>query len=149
MGVVVSILEKLEEYPVRVEIPVAWGEMDSLGHVNNIVYFRYFETARMEYFGRIGVMEVMKETGVGPILGSTECRFRRPLQYPDTVTVGVRATEVGEDRFMTLYRVVSHQQQRVVAEGKGSIVTYDYSAGVKAALPASIRDKITALEGAS
>ena len=56
-----SILEKLEEYPVRVEIPVAWGEMDSLGHVNNIVYFRYFETARMEYFGRIGVMEVMQE----------------------------------------------------------------------------------------
>ena len=144
-----SILEKLEEYPVRVEIPGAWGEMDSLGHVNNIVYFRYFETARMEYFGRIGVMEVMQETGVGPILGSTECRFRRPLQFPDTVTVGVRATEVGDDRFMTLYRVVSHQQQRVVAEGKGSIVTYDYNAGGKAPLPESIREQIIALEGAS
>ena len=49
-----------------IEIPVAWGEMDSMGHVNNIVYFRYFETARMNYLERIGFIEEMNRTGIGP-----------------------------------------------------------------------------------
>jgi len=43
----------MSDYPVVVDIPVAWGEMDAYGHLNNIVYFRYFETARMAYFERL------------------------------------------------------------------------------------------------
>ena len=61
----------LEGFPVIVEFPVAWGEMDALGHVNNIVYFRYFETARIAYFERVKLLELMEKTGIGPILAST------------------------------------------------------------------------------
>src|SRR5215210_2137077 len=111
--------ELLETYPVVIEIPVAWGEMDSLLHVNNIVYFRYFESARMDYFVRLGLWDYMRETGVGPILASTQCRFRAPLTYPDTVSVGARVPEVGDDRFLMEYVVVSRGQRRVAAEGEG------------------------------
>ena len=138
--------ELLTAYPVVIEIPVAWGEMDSLGHVNNIVYFRYFESARMAYFGEMGFWGYMEETGVGPILASTQCRFRLPLEYPDTVSVGARVGEIGEDRFPMEYLIVSHRHEKVAAEGVGLIVVYDYREKKKVALPDEIRKRIQAVE---
>ena len=62
--------EKLRGYPVVIEIPVFWGDMDAMRHVNNTVYLRYFESARIALFERLGYLDVMEQTGVGPILGS-------------------------------------------------------------------------------
>ena len=137
----------LETYPVVIETPVAWGEMDSLQHVNNIVYFRYFESARMAYFERVGFWDYMRETGVGPILASTRCRFRLPLTYPDTVSVGARVPEIEGDRFVMKYVVVSHSHGRAAAEGEGLIVSYDYRGLAKAPLPEIIKERIKELEG--
>ena len=140
-------MEKLlEGYPVVIEIPVAWGEMDSLQHVNNIIYFRYFESVRMAYFNQIDFWSYMDETGIGPILASTQCKFRIPLSYPDTVSVGTRITNVEEDRFLMKYVAISHQHQRIAAEGEGLIVSYNYREKKKSPLPQEIRDRIQALE---
>jgi acyl-CoA thioester hydrolase len=138
--------ELLKAYPVVIEIPVAWGEMDSLGHVNNIIYFRYFESARMAYFDEMDFWGHMGETGVGPILASTQCRFRLPLEYPDTVSVGARVSEVGADRFPMEYLIVSHRHGEVAAEGVGLIVAYDYREKRKAALTDELRKRIEAVE---
>jgi acyl-CoA thioester hydrolase len=143
-------MEKLlEGYPVIIEIPVAWGEMDSLQHVNNIVYFRYFESARMAYFHELDIWSYMEETGIGPILASTQCKFRIPLSYPDTVSVGTSITNVEEDRFLMKYAVISHQHRRIAAEGEGIIVSYDYRGKKKAPLPQEIKSRIEALESGS
>ena len=138
--------ELLEEYPVVIEIPVAWGEMDSLRHVNNIVYFRYFESARMAYFDKLDTWHYMEETGVGPILAATQCKFRMPLSYPDTVSVGAKVTRMEADRFLMEHIVVSHRHAQSAARGEGTIVSYDYRAQKKVALPAEIRERIQALE---
>jgi acyl-CoA thioester hydrolase len=119
--------------------------MDSFNHVNNIVYFRYFESARIVYFEKIGFREWMEEHGVGPILASTHCRFRRPLTYPDRVTIGARVTDLGEDRFSMKYRVYSHQLDDIAAEGEGLIICFDYRNGVKAPVPLQIRNAIEEL----
>lgn len=140
--------ERLEGFPVVVEIPVLWGDMDAFQHVNNVRYFRYFESARVAYFERIGALELMKEKGVGPILGSARCRFKLPLTYPDTVRVGARVPELGEDRFLMEYRVVSEQHRRVAAEGDAMIVFFDYRGNAKASLPEEIAGRIRELEGA-
>lgn len=137
--------EALPGFPVVIEIPVAWGEMDSFGHVNNIVYFRYFESARIAYFDRIHFRG--DDGAIGPILASTHCRFRRPLVYPDRVSVGARITDVGDDRFTMQYRVFSHAQNAVAAEGEGLVVSYDYREGAKAALPPEVRARIEEVEG--
>jgi acyl-CoA thioester hydrolase len=133
----------LEGFPVQVSVPVAWGEMDAFGHVNNVVYFRYFENARIEYARRIGFVD---SHGVGPILASTHCRFRRPLTYPDQVRVGVRTTEISDDRFTIEYRLASERLGEVAAEGGGVVVSYDYESGRKAPLPAEVRKAIETLE---
>jgi acyl-CoA thioester hydrolase len=141
--------ELLKIYPVVIELPVAWGEMDALRHVNNIVYFRYFESARMAYFTRLDIWNYMNETGVGPILASTECKFRLPLVYPDTVSVGTKISGVEADRFVMKYVVVSQRHAKVAAEGEGLIVSYDYRALKKAPLPDEIKRRIDALEGSA
>jgi acyl-CoA thioester hydrolase len=140
-------VEILIPYPVVIEFPVAWGEMDFYRHVNNVVYFRYFENARLEYFRRLGWFEYERETGIGPILHSTQARFRRPLTYPDTVSAAVRVSSLAEDRFTMNYLVVSHRLAAVAAEGQGIIVTYHYAEERKVAIPDELRRRITKLEG--
>ena len=135
-------------FPVRISLSVQWGEMDSYGHVNNTVYFRWFESARMEYFARIDWPEVEKETGVGPILHSTRARFRAPLGWPDEVEVATRITNLLSDRFTMLYEARSRALDRVVAEGEGIIVSFDYRRMEKAPLPETIRARIEELEKA-
>lgn len=136
----------LKDFPVVVEFPVAWGEMDSFGHVNNVHYFRYFENARIAYAGRIRLHEHKDETGVGPILASTSCRYRHPLVFPDTLRVGARIVKMDEDRFTMQYCVVSEKLGKIAAEGDGVIVMYDYRANTKTAIPEVIRRRVRALE---
>lgn len=138
--------DELAGYPVRVEIPVQWGEMDAYDHVNNVVFFRYFESARVEYLERCGFNDSYREERVGAILRSTSCRFRRALVYPDRVTVGARVTEMGEDRFTMEYRLYSREQREVAAEGTGVVVSFDYEAEEKAPIPVAVRRGIRELE---
>src|SRR5688500_10766445 len=108
--------EKLNHCPILIEFPVAWGEMDALQHVNNIVYFRYFESARIAYFEKLEFWDYMKQTGIGPILKSTNCNFKIPLNYPDTVSIGSRIKNVEEDRCTMEYFVYSHKHKKIAAE---------------------------------
>ena len=137
----------LAHFPVTVEIPVAWGDMDAMGHVNNVVYFRYFETARIACFAELGLGSIEQSDGVGPILHSASCRFRIPLTYPDTVTVGARIDDVGEDRFAMLYRAVSHRHGATAADGESLIVTFSYASSTKAPLPDHLRARLLDLRG--
>ena len=136
----------LDAYPVRISVPVAWGEMDAMGHVNNVVYLRYFESVRMVYLERIGLMAHMQEHGIGPILAETRCRFRIPLEYPDEVEIGARVAKLDTDRFLMEYAVASRNHGRLAAEGDGLIVTFDYDAKRKAAVPEATVAAIRELE---
>jgi acyl-CoA thioester hydrolase len=139
--------ELLAGFPVVVEIPVAWGEMDAFRHVNNVVFFRYMETARIEYLRRVRFGAEREEDGAGPIVATASCRYRRPLMFPDAVSCGARVSEMSDDRFTMEYRIVSHGQQAMVAEGSGVVVGYDYRILGKAKLPADVRQAIETLEG--
>jgi len=137
----------LETFPVVVKIPVLWGDMDSFQHVNNVIYFRYFESARIQYFDTLGWNEIMKQEGIGPILGSTSCRFRIPLTYPDTVFVGAKITEMEEKCFTMEYLIVSERHPEPVAEGTGVVVCYNYKKNKTTQIPEAIQQAIEKLEG--
>jgi len=136
----------LEQFPIVVNIPVAWGEMDAFQHVNNAVFFKYFESARVAYFEKLAFAEHFEQSGIGPILASTQCRFMMPLTYPDTVSVGARMDSVAEDRFTMCFRVVSQRHRRIAAEGEGLIVVFDYRENRKAPVPDDLRNRIIGLE---
>ena len=136
----------LAGYPIRIRIPVQWGDMDAYGHANNTVFFRYFESARVAFLERCGFLRSYERERIGAILHSTSCRFRLPLFYPDSVLVGGRATEVATDRFTMGYVVVSETAGRVAGEGMGVIVSYDYERGKKCQIPVDVRGMIDRLE---
>ena len=140
--------ELLSDFPVKIEIPVAWGEMDAFGHLNNVVYFRYIESGRVAYLRSLGDIDFMGGAGIGPILASVQCRFKSPVTFPDTVIVGTRIRDLGVDRFTMEHRLVSKAQGRIVAEGEGLVVAYDYAVGGKAPIPDAVRARFEALEGA-
>jgi acyl-CoA thioester hydrolase len=136
----------IEGYPVVIEIPVVWGEMDAFHHVNNVVYFRYFESARIAYFEKLDVLDLMNRTGIGPILATTSCRFRVPLKYPDKVLIGAKVANIEKDRFMMNYLVVSTRLQKVAAEGDGLIVAFNYRENKKAVISDELRQRILDVE---
>src|SRR5262249_55480041 len=105
--------ELLAGFPVIVEQNVVWGDMDAYEHVNNVVYFRYFENARLEYFRRLDWFAFEKATGVGPILAATQARFRRALTYPDTIAIGARLLHLKDDRFELEHNIVSQVQTEI------------------------------------
>lgn len=141
--------ELLEGFPVVIEQPVAWGEQDSFRHVNNAVYFRYFENARIEYMRRLDWFKYLEETGVGPILATAQARFRRAATYPDTLLVGTRITAMGNDRFTMDYRIVSTKLSDVVTLGDSVVVTFDYRQAKKVPIPPDLRRRIVEIEGKS
>jgi len=136
----------IERYPVVIEIPVAWGEMDAFQHVNNVAYFRYFESARMAYYERLNLKDLKTRTGIGPILAATSCRFKTPLTYPDTVIVGVKVTKIEADRFMMDHRIVSTKLQKIAAEGNSVIAAYNYRENKKSVVPEELKHRILDLE---
>src|SRR5580693_3035741 len=133
---------ELALFPIVVELDVAWGEMDSYAHVNNVVYFRYFENARIAYLDRIGWLASMQESGLGPIVASTQARFRKPVTYPDRLLIGAHISDVQSDRVTFEYRIISTKSNAVAAEGQAVVVSYDYLAGAKAPIPEKIRKAI-------
>ncbi len=137
--------ELLSGFPVVIELPIQWGDMDAYGHVNNTVFFRFFESARIAFLDRCGFLAAHGELEVGAILHSTACRFRHPLFYPDTISVGARASEVLTDRFIMEYKIVSHSQDKVVAEGTGTVVSFDYTTRSKTDLPEMVREGLARL----
>ena len=140
-----SKMKSLKDYPVIVKIPIAWGDMDAFGHVNNIRYFKYFESARIKYFEDIGLADIMHQSTIGPILASTSAKFIKPVVYPDIVSVGTRITSLEENKFSMDYLIES-EKIGVVAIGEAVIVIIDYKSSQKAPLPLIVKEKILQLQ---
>ena len=138
--------DKREHWPVSVEIAVAWGDMDAFQHVNNTVYLRWCETARLVYFERMGFVGRMEEDRIGPILARHTIDYRKPVTYPDRVRVDTGVTRVGGRSFAMTYRTWSEAQRAVVASGESVIVAVDYRAGRSAPLDERLRAAIAAVE---
>ncbi|MGL4828177.1 MAG: acyl-CoA thioesterase [Vibrio sp.] len=139
----------LKDFPVLTCINVAWGEMDAQQHINNVVYFRYFETARIDYFARLKLMEELQRTQIGPVLSETQARYKIPVTFPDTLLIGSRITAVQADRFSMEYQVVSQKLGKITTVGSATVVMFNFKTGEKALLPSAIMDAILALEGQS
>jgi acyl-CoA thioester hydrolase len=138
--------ELIAKFPVVIRIPVQWGDQDAFGHVNNIIPHRWFESARIALFGRIGLLDLRKRQGIGPILAATACDYRRQITFPDTVQVGIRVARVGRTSIGFEHAVVSETQNALVAEGTSTSVVFDYEANKPQPVPDEIRHAIESLE---
>jgi acyl-CoA thioester hydrolase len=130
---------KLNDFSHQVSFPMHWGEMDAFQHLNNTVFFRYFETGRSHFFSEMMVERNL--SGIGPILGSTSCKFVQPIEFPDTITVGTRLKSTGTTSFVLEHAIFS-EKKGLAAIGEAVIVMYDYYQKAKVALPDRIIELI-------
>lgn len=139
-------MSTLGRYPVRLELQVLWGDMDALRHVNNAVYARWLEQARIAYFERLGLTG---DLTVGPILARQTIDFRSPVTYPDRVHLAVTVERLGTTSIALRYRGTSEAQSgAVVVEGESVVVVFDYARGTKVPIGDDLRARIEALEAA-
>lgn len=139
-----DVRAKLTGYRTITCLPVQWGEQDAFGHVNNIVFFRWFESARIDLLNDFHSAVTMSGSGLGPILASIKCDYRRQLRFPDTVYVGSKITRVGRSSADISHAIVSTQQVEVVAEGVSVIVIFDYTAQRVTRIPDDLREQFEA-----
>ena len=129
---------------VTYETPVAWGDMDAFQHVNNTVYLRWFESARIALFEEAGLLDPAKSGGVGPILARTEIDYRVPLYFPDRVRATAHVVRVGTTSFVLAYRV-TNAAGSVAAEGQTVIVMMNYGSHDKVAIDPELRRRLEAI----
>lgn len=137
----------LEGYNFILDWPVAWRDCDMLRHVNSIMYFVWFENARVDYGNRIGTVAYGSETGIGPILRDAHMTFRRAMAWPDTVSIGIRVSKIERDRYHMEVRIVSHNLKAVTAEGGCTNVYYDYNKLEKTDIPEALIKQVEDFEG--
>lgn len=135
-------MESLAQYPVIFEQRVAWGDMDAFGHVNNAVYYRYIESARLAYLDRLNIL-------VDPLLtvvATNQCRYLKPVVYPDQLKIGVRIEDIGTTSFRMSYLLWSEQQQSIVAISEAVLVCINKNSMQKMPIPEDVQEIIRNLE---
>ena len=116
--------------------------LDAFGHVNNTVYLRWFESARIAFFQAVKIPHRDVDQAEAPILARTSCTFELPLTYPDAVRVTCAIGRIGTKSFTMLYEVHSRAHGKRAAHGDGTIVWYDYASASTAALPDALRGRL-------
>lgn len=132
----------LSDYPVIYEQSVVWGDMDAFGHVNNVMYYRYIESARIRYMDELSIFQ----QDIYTVVASNQCKYIRPVFYPDQLKIGVRVEEVRNSAFRMSYLLWSETQQTVVALAEAVIVCVNKDSMLKKEIPEIIRHKITEIE---
>ena len=132
------------DYPIVHEQNVAWGDMDAFGHVNNVMYYRYIESARIDYFDALNIFEQKVLT----VVASNQCKYLRPVFYPDQLKIAVRVEELRNSAMRMSYQLFSSAQNAIVATAEAVIVCVDQQNMQKAAIPDDIREKILKIEHA-
>lgn len=111
----------LTEYALVYVQTIAWGEMDAFNHLNNVVFYRYAESARISYLHHL---QLFADDQI-ILLARSSCDYLRPVLFPDTVLIGVRCQKLGNTSLTMQYAYFSQQQQKMVAMAESVIVRMD------------------------
>lgn len=125
---------------------IRWGDMDALGHVNNTVYFRFAESARIAYFDSVDLDAFQEGPKDGPGLVAANLNFRRQMKYPGALEVEARVTRIGGRSFTISYAMRDLADGFVVADGDSVCVWVDYAEGKSKPLPDGLVRAIGAIE---
>jgi acyl-CoA thioester hydrolase len=137
----------VDGYRLAVPIEVRFKDIDLMGHVNNAVYFTYFENARIAYWRALGRNRLRGD--VAYVLARAECDFRTPATMEDDLRCHIRLAALGRTSFGFDYLLRDERSGRTVAEGRTVQVSYDYAAGRPVPLPQRLKAIARRFEGRS
>lgn len=122
-------------------MPIRWGDMDILGHVNNAVYFRYMEQARVEWLSQINCFS--DSAGDGPVIVNAHCTFIRQLKFPGDIEIRTYVGEPGRSSFQTYHEIRRLDDPTTLcAEGGAKVVWINYQSGKSTPLTDQMRERL-------
>lgn len=130
------------DYPFRKEIEVIFHDLNALGHVNNVTYFIYLETARVSFFRQLFPY---RQTEINTIVGSAEIRYLAPAHLGDTLTVGTGISRWGNKSFDFSYHI-DNQAGRTVATAKTTLIAVLATTGQSIPIPLELRQVVEAFQ---
>jgi len=115
-------------------MPLRWGDMDAMGHINNTLYFRYMEVTRLDWIFKVGARA--DPSGQGPIIVNAFCNFLRPLTFPGDIRVTLCVANPGRSSVESYHTIErTDEPGQVYAEGGARMVWADHRAGKSVAMP--------------
>ena len=135
-------LPQNKKFVFQMNIPIRWGDMDMMGHVNNTLYFRYIETIRVEWLNSIGFPP--NPGGQGPVIVNAFCNFYKQLEYPGELLLKMYTSDPGRTTFETWCTMEpTNKLGEIHAEGGGTTIWVDFKQKKATELPAHIRDLVS------
>lgn len=117
-------------------VPIRWGDMDAMGHVNNTLYFRYMEIVRLDWIFAFGAQQGQDMTAQGPVIVNAFCNFLRQLSFPGDARVTMFVAQPGRSSFETYHTIERTDEPGVVyAEGGAKVVWSDYARKASMVMP--------------
>jgi len=124
-------------------IPIRWGDMDAMGHVNNTLYFRFMEQARIGWFAAlVPEKEAWQSTGI--VIVNASCNYKRPITYPGTVETKLYVGTPGGSSVPTYYELRVDEDPEPYADGAAVVVFVDMAKQKPVRIPEDIRARLTA-----
>lgn len=135
----------MDAFKLEVPVTVRFRDIDSLGHVNNAVYFTYCEMARTAYWRTLFGTRRLADAHF--ILARAEMDYRGQANDERNLLVGIRVSSIGNTSFVFEYRIVEDETRKLVAEGRSVQVSFDYKKNQKVPVPDNVRARIIEFEG--
>lgn len=132
----------LKNFPSIYTQNVIWGDMDMLGHVNNVIYYRYMESARIDYFKEMNLFG----HGIMMVISKSNCQYLSSVVYPDQLYIGACVEEIRNSAVRMSYTLFSEQQKKVVAIGEAVMVCLDENTQQKTNIPSKLKQLILDFE---
>ena len=135
-------LPELKKFVHQMVIPVRWGDMDAMGHVNNTVYFRYLETVRIDWFVKLGCDPSPK--GEGPVIVNAFCNFYKQIEFPSDVLAKLYVSDPGRTTFESWITLERTDQPGVIySAGGATTIWVDFPQQKAVTLPDWMREIVT------
>ena len=133
--------ETRDRYRTFLTIPTRWMDNDVYGHVNNVVYYSYFDTVVNGYLISSGALDIERSRVIGLVV-ETQCKFFRPLAFPDTVRAGLRVARLGNSSVRYEIGIFRNDEDAAVAQGHFVHVYVDRETRRPAGLPVEMREAL-------
>ena len=127
------------DYKLSLELRIDWSDLDTYKHVNNVMFMKYQQSGRVNFWEVSGLYELQEKTNKGPMLVSTHCDFRKPLFYPGKAIVKTKVAFLKNSSF-GLDHVILNEKGEVCAEGRDVAVCYDFNLNETFRIPEELRE---------
>lgn len=125
-------------------IPTRWNDNDAYGHVNNSVYYFYFDTIVNQWLIENGLLDIQSSETVGLVV-ETSCAFFAPISFPQPVTAGLRVTKIGSSSVRYEIGLFADDDERTAARGHFVHVYVDEKTRRPVKVPDAMKAKLTTL----